>query len=109
MRLERVRGDAGIVAPDLLQQGLARYRTLTGAVEVAQDRGFLFREADFVALLIEQNLRAGTERIRPDREHRILARFVLAQLRPDTGEQHCEAERLGDVVVGTRFEPENGV
>src|SRR5262249_60806185 len=51
-RLERVRGDTGIVTPDLLQQRLARYRALTGAVEIAQDRRFLFREPDFVALLI---------------------------------------------------------
>src|SRR5215510_10319753 len=55
VRLERVRGDTGIVTPDLLQQGLARYRALTGAVEIAQDRRFLFREPDFVALLIEQD------------------------------------------------------
>jgi putative tryptophan/tyrosine transport system substrate-binding protein len=32
VRLERVRGDTGIVTPDLLQQRLARYRALTGAV-----------------------------------------------------------------------------
>ena len=50
VRLERVRGDTGVVTPDLLQQRLARYRALTGAVEIAQDRRFLFREPDFVAL-----------------------------------------------------------
>src|SRR5689334_13223379 len=39
--LERVRGDAGIVAPHFLQQHFARHRTLPGAVEKAQDRGLL--------------------------------------------------------------------
>ena len=66
MRLERVRGDTGIVTPDLLQQRLTRYRALIGPVEIAQDRRFLFREPDFVALLIEQDLLlalpASTER-----------------------------------------------
>ncbi len=35
--------------------------------------------------------------------------FVLAQLRADAREQDREAERLGDVVVRARFEPENRV
>src|SRR5262249_36286198 len=80
VRLERVRGDTGIVTPDLLQQRLTRYRTLIGPVEIAQDRRFLFREPDFVALLIEQDLRTGPERVRPDREHGVLARVILPQL-----------------------------
>src|SRR5713226_362903 len=42
MGLERMGGDAGIVAPHLLQQDFARDRTPPGAIEVAQDRGLLF-------------------------------------------------------------------
>src|SRR6516164_11832789 len=103
MRLERVRGDAGIVTPDLQQQRLTRYRTLTGAIEIAQDRGFLFRQADLVALLVEQDLRAGPERVWPDREHRVLACFVLTKLSMDAREQHREAKGLGHVVVGAGF------
>src|SRR5579862_5390063 len=53
---ERVGGDAGIVAPNLPQQGLARHRPLPGAIEVAQDRGLLLGQADLVALGIEQEL-----------------------------------------------------
>ena len=45
----------------------------------------------------------------PDGEHRVLARLVLAQLRADARQQHGESKRLGDVVVGAGFEPENGV
>src|SRR4026207_1298133 len=36
---ECVRGHARIVAPDFLQQGFARHRLLTGAIEITQDRG----------------------------------------------------------------------
>ncbi len=109
MRLERVRGDAGIVTPDLLQQGLARDRTLPGAIEITQDRRLLLGEANLVALRIEQDLRARPERVRPDGEDRVLARFMLTQLRADARQQHRKAERLGDVIVGARFEPEDGI
>ena len=34
---------------------------------------------------------------------------MLAQLRADARQQHGEAERLGDVVVGAGFQAENGV
>src|SRR5215468_4688922 len=72
VRLEGVRGDAGIVTPHFLQQHLARHRPLSGAIEIAQDRGLLLGEADLVALGIEQDLRAGPEGIGPDGEHRVL-------------------------------------
>ena len=109
MRFERVRGHAGIIAPDLLQQRLARHRTLAGAIEVTQDRGFLFGQPNLVALGIEQELRARPERVGTDREHRVFARLVLAQLRPDARQQHGEPERLGDIIVGAGFEPQDGV
>jgi hypothetical protein len=107
--LERVRGDAGIVAPHFLQQHFARHRTLPGAVEKAQDRGLLLGEADLVALRVHQQLRARPERVGPDGEHRVLARLVLAQLRADAREQHRKAERFGDVVVRAGLEPEDRV
>ena len=34
---------------------------------------------------------------------------MLAQLRANAREQHREAERLGDVIVGARFQPQDGV
>src|SRR5262245_16366598 len=46
---ERVRRHPGIVAPHFLQQDLARDRALPGAIEIAQDRGFLFGQANLVA------------------------------------------------------------
>src|SRR5262249_54540764 len=41
--LERVSGEPGIVAPDFLQQCLARYRTLAGTTKISQDAGVLLR------------------------------------------------------------------
>src|SRR6516162_5873975 len=79
VRLERVGGDAGVIAPDLLQQGLARNRTLAGAIEISQDRSLLLREPHLVALGIEQDLRARAERVGADGEYGVLARLVLAQ------------------------------
>src|SRR5207247_5992087 len=74
--LERMGGDAGIIAPHLLQQDLARDRTPPGAIEIAQDRGLLFGQAHFVALGVDQELGAGPERVRADGEDRVLARFM---------------------------------
>src|SRR5262245_32051761 len=99
MRFQRMGGDAGIVAPHFLQQRLARNRLLTGAIEIAQDRGLLFGEADLVALLPGQELRTRPEAVGPDGEDRVLARLVLAELGADARQQYREAERLGDVVV----------
>src|ERR1051326_8886615 len=75
--LERVGGDAGIVAPDFLQQRFARHRPLPGAVQIAQDRGLLLGQAIHVALGIEQKFRARPERVGPDGEDGVLARFML--------------------------------
>ncbi len=42
MGLQRMRGDPGVIAPDLTQQRLAPDRALFGAVEIFEDRGFSF-------------------------------------------------------------------
>jgi hypothetical protein len=82
---------------------------LPGAIKVTQDRGFFFRETNLAALRRQQKLRARPERVRPDHEHGVLARLVLAKLRANAREQHSEAERLGDVIVGAGLKTENGV
>src|SRR4029077_9277795 len=61
VRLERVSGEPGIVPPDFLQQGLARYRTLAGTIKISQDGGLLIREPHLVALGIEQDFRTRLE------------------------------------------------
>src|SRR5262249_54611735 len=60
--LERVSGEPGIVAPDFLQQCLARYRTLASTTKISQDAGLLLREPHLVTLGIEQEFRARPER-----------------------------------------------
>jgi hypothetical protein len=72
VRLERVRGDSRVVAPDLLPQRLPRYRPLAGALEVAQDRDLLLDQADLATLGIEQQqLRAWPKRVRADHAQEI--------------------------------------
>src|SRR5215218_10790771 len=83
MGFQRVGGNAGIVSPHFLQQDLARNRALPSAIEVAQDCRLLLGQAHFVTLCIDQKLRARAKGVRSDGEHRILARLMLAQLRPD--------------------------
>src|SRR5215210_8815690 len=83
VRLERVRRDVGVVAPDLGEQHVAADDLLPGPVEKAQDRGLLLGELELRALLADEELRARPEGVGADLEDRVLARLVLAQLRPD--------------------------
>ena len=70
---------------------------------------FSVRRIFCVPLAVDQQLGARAEGERADDEDRVLAALVLAQLRAHAGEQHAEPERLADIVVGARFEAENGV
>src|SRR5260221_10474238 len=72
VRLKCVSGDLGIVAPDFLQQGLTRYRTLAGAIEISQDPGLLVREPHLAAVRIEQDLGPRPECIGADGEDGVL-------------------------------------
>ncbi len=58
---------------------------------------------------VDQKLGCGLEGVRTDGEDRVLALLVLPELGADASEQHAEPERLGDVVVGARLQPENRV
>ena len=80
------------------------------AVEIFEDRRFLLREA-YLARAVgpDQELRRRLEGVLADREGRVLAVLVLAQLGADAGQQRAEAEGLGDIVVGARVEAEDGV
>src|SRR5690606_19939949 len=70
---------------------------------------FLFGEANLAALLINEQFLAGLERIGSNDESSILALFMLAQLRTHAGQKDREFERLGDVIIGARFEAENRI
>src|SRR5438067_660258 len=63
---QRMGGDTGIVAPDLLEQGLARHRHLAGAVEEAEDGGFFLRQPHLARIGGGQHLGAGPEGVGAD-------------------------------------------
>src|SRR5215831_2235342 len=109
VRLQRVRGDARVIAPYLLQQHVARHDLLASAIEILEDGGLLLRKSDFGAFLVNQHLRCRLERVVANGEHRVLALLVLAQLRANARQQHGELEGLGDVVVGAGIEAEDHV
>src|SRR6516165_556440 len=81
MRLKRVSCHVGIVAPDVLEQGLPGYRLLLGAMEIAKNCGLFFGQPQFYALRIDEVLRGRPKRIRADLKLRVLARLILTQLR----------------------------
>src|SRR5215471_10411235 len=84
VRLERVGGDAGVVAPDLVQQHVTRHRPVAGAEQIHQDGGFLVGQPDLLlAALLHQHLAGGMEFVGADGHHRILAALVLAQMRAE--------------------------
>ena len=95
-------GNAGIVTPDFVQQYVSADDVFARPEQVLQDRCFLFRQPDFAGTVfrVDHDLRGGPERIRTDRENRILAAFVLTQLSPNPGKQHAKLEGFGDIIIG---------
>lgn len=109
MRLKRVGCDAGIVAPDLVQQDVAGDHAFGGAVEEFEDIRLFFGQTYFPVFFIDQHLHCRFERVRPKLEDRVFGLLMLAQLRTDAGQKDREFERFGDVIVGTCIEAEDGV
>ena len=68
MGLERVGGDTRIVTPDLFEKHIAGDDLLVGAVEIADDRGFLLGQPDLAALVVEQQFLARLEGVGTDGE-----------------------------------------
>ena len=86
MGFERVRRHAGIVTPDLAEQGGAADRAIAGVVEIFEDRGFLFGQPHLLApARIGHQLGAGLKRIGADREHRVVAVLALPQMGAQAG------------------------
>ena len=104
MGFERMGGDPVIIAPDLLEQDVAGYGLGALPVEIFEDRGFLVGEPHLGAVAGLQQLGGRLETILSDGEHRVFALVVLSQGRIDAREQHRIAERLGQVVIGSRLE-----
>src|SRR5204862_2729080 len=68
VRLQRVRGDVCVVAPDFGEQLLAAHRLAAGAVEIFENVRLFLGEADLALLLVDQELRSRAELVRPEAE-----------------------------------------
>mgnify|MGYP007071085291 CR=1 FL=1 len=93
MRFERVCGDPGVIAPDIVQQHVASDDLVAGAQQELDDRRFLLGQPDLAVVLAHEQFRRRLEGVGPDLEHRVLAVLVLAQVGADARQQHGEAER----------------
>src|SRR5215472_11025676 len=110
MGFERVSRDARVIAPHLAEQGIAADDPVAGSVEIFEDRGFFLGEADLLpAAAVDHQLGAGLKRVRPDRQHRIVAMLALPEMGPQARQKDAEPEWLGDIVIGTGIEPRDGV
>src|SRR5258705_10465676 len=97
------------MTPYVLHTRSALSRALGGAIQEPEDRGFLFRQPHFPGVGAGQHLGTRPETIGTDRKHRVLAGFMLAELRPDPRQQHREAKWLCHIIIGAGFEPKDGV
>ena len=104
MGFQRVGGDAGVIAPDLVQQHVAGDDTVLRAIEELQDIGLFLGQADFFLVLVDQHLGRGLERVGADGEDGVLTLLVLAQLCAHTGKKHRELEGFRHVIVRARIE-----
>jgi len=77
---------------------------LFGAMEIAQDCRFFLGQPQFDALRVDEVLRSWPKGVGADLKLRVLAGFILPQLRADPSQQHDEPERLADVIVGAGIE-----
>ena len=110
MGFKRVGGDPSVIAPDFIKQGFAGHRFVACPEQEFQDRGFLFRQADFLFTdRFDQNFCTGLEAIGANDKDRVLALFMLADVGADARQKYIEAERLGDIIIGTRFKAKDGV
>src|SRR3546814_5018923 len=88
-------------------QLLAADHGIAAAVEILEDRSLLLGQPHLLLrLAVGQQLCAGAEGVGSDGEDGILALLVLTKLGAHARQQHAEAERLGDVVVGAGIEGE---
>ena len=109
MGFQRMRGDAGIIAPDFMQQIFARDGRAIGAIEKAQYIAFLFGQANPLAIILGEDFQRRFEFIGADFQHRRVAVFILAQMRPYARQQYTEFERLGDIIISTGIKAKNRI
>src|SRR5690606_12314444 len=109
VRFECMCRHVGVVAPDLQQQDVAGNDLLAGSVEVLENRGFFLGQANFGALLVDEQLGGGLECVLADRENGIFTLLMLTELSPNARQEDSELERLRDVVIGAGIEAQDRV
>src|SRR3954468_9769425 len=102
--LDRVGDRERVVAPDLVEQLLARDHEPLVAHQILEQLELALREVDrpFAA---RDLVRVGVEHEVADSQRRHAARRAARQEGPEAGEQLLALERLDEVVVGPHVEP----
>jgi len=108
MCFQSVGGDSGIIAPDLMQQRLARHGFAL-AIEVFQNIGLFFGQPNLFCGGIQQHFGARPERVGTDIVDSLFILLVIAQMRVHPRHENTKAERLGDIIISARFQALNGV
>ena len=109
--LERVGGDARVVAPHLD----ARARRARPPRRPGRGRGTsgcwssFSVSRTFLSSSVIEHLHRGAEGVGAELEHGVLGLLVRPELGADARQEHGELEGLGHVVVGPRVEAEDGV
>ena len=104
--VERVRGEAEVVAPDALEDDRPRQHLARVEQEQLEQRELGARQLD--PLLSARDLARARVELEVGEAERVAARAVVAgttQQRPHARQQLLERERLGQVVVGAGVEP----
>src|SRR5262249_53683681 len=105
VRVDRARGRVALVAPDVLEQLLARDGVTLALDEVAQQLELARREVERLAALLRPvGLEVQLDVREPVAGQALLAALRASQYRAHTREQLADRERLGDVVVRAQFE-----
>src|SRR4051794_35399010 len=102
--LDRVRDRERVVAPDLVEQLLARDDEPLVAHEVLEQLELALGQLD-LALAARDLVRVGVEREVADAQRRHPARRAATQQRAQASQQLLALERLDEVVVGADVEP----
>src|SRR5205809_6530764 len=87
----RIVHDPGVIPPHLAEQRIAADDPVAGAIEIFEDRGFLFGQTHlFAGAAVDHQLGAGLKRVGPDRQHRIVAMLALPKMRAQPRQEDAE-------------------
>ncbi len=98
-----------MITPDVTEEFAPRNNFFPPYVEVPQYACFLFGQANLdVQFAVDERPSAWPKLVPTYHERSGMVSLVLTQVSSQSGEQDCESERPGHVVVGTIIKAENG-